>query len=340
MAKSIKPSVLAEDVTFAAYGKWQQQMVYCLNKEADWQRYLKVGFKWEKYTANNPNRGFTDEEDENGSKKEDIARLLSNMLEYIAQFVPHFLTHEIVFDSTCLKDVWQTIRQYYNFQQSEANFLKLSSIKYGGIKNERPEHFYRRILEHLQDNLLKADGGLRHNKAQVTKDEDISPTVARLAVHRWLELMDERLPGLVGRCFATELQTNSLKDIQPIIASSIKDMLKQLDHEERQQQACAKIQALEIQAEFDSPEEELAIAQVSSRNTNRTFFKQNNGNKPRNKPRFQCSLCQGWGRPSIGHSMAACKYISDGERTDIAKYKSRPVRSVETGLDNPAENYE
>ena len=46
--------------------------------------------------------------------------------------------------------------------------------------------------------------------SKLTYDEEISPTVEQLAVLRWLELIDSRLPMLVARTIATDLQTRTL----------------------------------------------------------------------------------------------------------------------------------
>jgi hypothetical protein len=272
-----------------------------------------------------------DDEAADGTKKEDKVAHLNNMLEYIAQFVPHFLTYELVHESTSMKSVWQIIRQYYNIQQSEAHFLKLSYIKWEGRDKERPEHLYRRILSHLTDNLLKADGGLKHNNQTPTADESLSPTVERLAVHRWLELIDPRLPMLVARTFATDLLTKTLKDIQPLIANAMDSLLEQLNNEDLQLVATSKIQALQI----DESDEEIQIAQVTSRSKFQSRFPQRpypvNRSIPRSrqsdqKPRLQCLLCQGWGRPSVGHDMATCKYISEGQKQAMARRPSKSFR--------------
>ena len=183
---------------------------------------------WEQLTSTNPTRGLQDDAGDDGKKKEDKAMQLRSMLEYIAQWAPHFINHEIVDESTSISSVWQTIRQYYNLQRSESHFLQLTTIKWKGAEKERPEHFYRCVLSYVKDNLLRADSQVQHNKAVLTKDEDISPTVEQMTVLHWLELIDERLPMLVARTFATDLETRSLKDLQPQIASAMDSLLEQL----------------------------------------------------------------------------------------------------------------
>ena len=88
------------------------------------------------------------------------------------------------------------------------------------------------IMAHLHDNLLTKDGKVRHNGMVLKKNEEISPTVERLAVLRWLELIDSRLHKLVARTFAQDLQERSLKDIQPQISSSLPGFVDELKRED------------------------------------------------------------------------------------------------------------
>jgi hypothetical protein len=340
--KGLKPWQLTEEETFASYGKWQSTLLYCLNKEVEWQRFLKPvkpdnkDTSWEILIAANPTRGLSDDGGNHGKTKEEKVLLLNNMLEYIAQWAPHFISHEIIKESTSMRSVWQTIRQYYNLQQSEGQFLKLALIKWEGPEKERPERLYRRILSHLKDNLLRADSLLQHNKAVPTKDEDISPTVERLAVFRWLELIDARLPMLVARTFATDLESRTLKDIQPQIANAMDSLLEQLRSDDAQ---LANIQALQI-------DDDIQAAHVSSMGRNfagqsrfsrstrqprpasrtQPFHKPNPRSQPGSKQQLQCSYCQGWKRPFWGHTMANCQYISEAEKRDLTRGATRSYR--------------
>lgn len=335
--KGLKPYHLEEDVTFSSYGKWQSNMLYCLNKETNWQRFLKpvkvdnVDTKWEKVTAENiTTRGFTDDAGEAGMRKEQKAMHLNAMLEYIAQFVPHFLTHELIHETTSMKSAWNIIRQYYTIQQSESNFLKLSTITWEGIDKERPERLYRRVLSHITDNLLSKDGGLTYNNEIPTSDEMLSPTVERLAVHRWLELMDPGLPMLVARHYATDLQSKSLKDLQPMIASAAVNLLDLLKQEEViANRAANAVDALNI--DYNEVQATHVSRFTSKPNQRQSYHSHSTPNhKARNsgnsKPRLQCILCQGWGRQSMGHTMATCRYISDGDRQDIARKSPKSFR--------------
>jgi hypothetical protein len=335
--KGVKPRELTEDESFESYEKWQSLLTYCLNREADWQRFLKSGSiesKWKKLTSTSTDRGFAD--DHNGKTKTEKATYLKAMLEYIAQFCPHFLHHEIVEDSVGINSVWTIIRQYYNLQPSEAHFLNISQIKWAGSDKERPERLYRRIVSHVKDNLLKKDSPLKHNKETPEADEFISPTTERLLVIRWLEAIDQRLPSLVKRVFATELLSNTLKDIQPQIANAMDSLLEQLAAEDTQVSRLQSlhlddIQASHVSARGRSHVDDIQASHVSARGRSftrgRFAMKRSSGrfrgqaSCPPNQSgqRLCCNFCQGWNRPSWGHTMASCKFISDADKKGIAR---------------------
>ena len=169
-ARSVKPWKLSEDETFSSYTSWQQNITYCLNQDKNCQPFL-LNTTWTKISHNHPTRGLQDDAADGGLKKEQKLLNLNAMLGYICQFIPHYLASEVINLSTSINSVWGTIRQYYGFQQSEVQFLKFTNITWEGIHSERPERLYRRVLAHLQDNLLRAGTKLKHNGADVTTDD-------------------------------------------------------------------------------------------------------------------------------------------------------------------------
>ena len=90
------------------------------------------------------------------------------------------------------------------------------------------ETLYQRIMAHLDDNLLTADSGIHHDGAALTRDEEMSPTVERLAVLHWLRLIDVRLPAYVSRIYANHLKSRSLKDMQPEICEAMDSLLAEI----------------------------------------------------------------------------------------------------------------
>ena len=97
--------------------------------------------------------------------------------------------------------------------------MKLHNIK--RELDERYETLYQRIIAHLEDNLLTSEAGLIHDGEAIATDKEMTPTVERLAVYLWLVLIDQRLPAFISRIYAHDLQTKSLKEIQPQICEAI-----------------------------------------------------------------------------------------------------------------------
>ena len=137
-ALSVKPWKLSEDETFSSYTSWQQNITYCLNQDKNCQPFL-LNTSWTKISPDHPTRGLQDDATDGGLKKEQKLLNLNAMLGYICQFIPHYLASEVVNLSTSINSVWDTIRQYYGFQQSEVQFLKFTNITWEGIHAERPE---------------------------------------------------------------------------------------------------------------------------------------------------------------------------------------------------------
>ena len=107
-------------------------------------------------------------------------------------------------------------------------------MKYLFIKkelDEHPERLYQCARTHLEDNLLKRDGKMKHDGVAVDTDEDMIPKVECLAVLYLIliEPLDEDLPGYVTRAFAHVLQSMSLKDLQLQIVDSFDSFLEEIN---------------------------------------------------------------------------------------------------------------
>jgi len=103
-------------------------MVYTLRQDKDFAPFLLDTAVWLKQTAAAPNRGLIDDVGEDTLKKRVKVSNLNSALRYITQWVPHYLANNIEKQSTSIESLWSFIRKYYSFQQSEAQFMKLSSI--------------------------------------------------------------------------------------------------------------------------------------------------------------------------------------------------------------------
>ncbi len=305
-SKALKPWRLTEEETFSSFTSWKLHLTYVLNQNSVDQPFLlstSADAKWMKSTTEH--RGLKDTAD--GLKKEEKALNLTSMLGYISQFVPHYLATDIVSSSTSMESIWNTIRQYYGFQHSEVNFIKFSGITWEGMESERPERLYRRLLAHLQDNMLSKGSKLKHDDALPDKDEVMSPTVERLAVLRWMELIHSKLPTLVACKFGHDLQRMTLKDLQPQIADGMEGLLEELNREEVQASRVFVPLKNRIQRRPRS----------NSIRTPRPMTQQPPRQQFRYQNRQQCRVCKAENRPYGNHSMGSCPYISDSERQDI-----------------------
>ena len=183
--------------TITSYESWRQNLIYVLSLDKNFVPFLEA--TWQKQTASNPRRGLTDD----GSAVPEAQRLtaaqknvhLDLLLGQIANFCPVISRNSIVKHSISLNDIWQKIRQHYGFQSTGSHFLDLARICLQ--PDERPEDLFQRLMAFFEDNLLSVHGGLTHHGAQVTADEDLSPTLENTVVVLWLQLIHPGLPLLV-----------------------------------------------------------------------------------------------------------------------------------------------
>ena len=125
----------------------------------------------------------------------------------------------------------------------------------------------------LEDNLLTAGSELIHDGETPTGDESLSPTTERLAVYLWMTIIDKRLPAYISREYSHDLQTMTLKDIQPCIAENIQSILETINTSE------------DIQIQY-------ARSGYSNRRHQSTRLKDS---KPVSAPRKMCILCKASG---------------------------------------------
>ena len=296
--KPPKQWVLTEHETITSFANWQSNMIYHLSLSNEFAEFIEPTAAWQKQSivnrglANDPNT--VPENNRRTAIQKNI--LLERMLGLIAQFSPSLLRSDIIKHSTSLQWIWQRIRKHYSFCQSEVNFLKLSSIK--RQDGERYETLFQRIVAHIEDNLLTTESGLTHDGSPVTENEEMSPTTERLAVYLWLNLIDDRLPSYVARVFAHDLQSKSLKDIQPQICAAMDSLLIELNAQE------------DIQIHYSKSS---FRTRYNNKAPSRKFPQ-----KPPQKSKL-CILCKGAGRPYQGHDVSTCWFITKFDKMEIAK---------------------
>ena len=102
-----------------------------------------------------------------------------------------------------------------------------------------------------------------------TQDEDMSPTVERFAVLRWMDLIYPKIPAFVQRTCTYDLQQSTLKDVQPQITDALDGFREEIREEEcnvTHAQASSYIHKSTSHVdEYDSEEVEVAHAYVPNR---------------------------------------------------------------------------
>lgn len=311
----VKPRVLGDTESFASYQTWRRGMEYCIKKDPT---FCKVISKPWKMLSVCPHRGFVDATND---KKEALAEAVTDMLEFINQFVPHYLNDSIML-VTSISEVWTIIRKYLGLRQSEAGMLKYASLR--KEPGERPERLYQRIVAHIQDNLLKADGDVLYGGSKVESDEVMTPTLERLAVVKWLELLHPELPTHVLRVFSSQLQNQSLRDLQPQICDALDSLLEEVETRAVSVQQCA-VDEYSYHGEPYRPDDH----QMPDVQCARAFQPtRGRGSRPFRRParggygaQFSrsCRLCEAEGRRSVGHTLATCHYLTQGDKMGLSR---------------------
>ena len=295
--------------TITSYESWRQNLIYVLSLDKNFVPFLEA--TWQKQTASNPRRGLTDD----GSAVPEAQRLtaaqknghLDLLLGQIANFCPVISRNSIVKHSISLNDIWQKIRQHYGFQSTGSHFLDLASIRLQ--PDERPEDLFQRLMAFFEDNLLSVHGGLTHHGAQVTADEDLSPTLENTVVVLWLQLIHPGLPLLVKQKYGSELRNKTLASLKPEISQALGSLLDEL--------RCI---------------EDTKAMRIGS-TTPRCNPSSGQG-QPRRRPFLSCILCKTAGRPHTTHNLMDCHYLPDRDRRPWARSRMVTDDPEDLGVDD------
>ena len=122
-------------------------------------------------------------------------------------------------NSTSISSVWQAIRAHYGFQSTGAHFLDFSYIKLE--VDERPEDLFQRLMSFTEDNLLVTNGPITHHGANITSDEELTPTLENMVALTWLKLIHTDTPALVKQRYSTELRSKTLAFLKPEISQAL-----------------------------------------------------------------------------------------------------------------------
>ena len=314
MATTFRPPrqwVLTEDETINSFASWQSNLKYYLSLNNDFAPYLTAN--WQKSSV--AHHGLTDDPAGGDDRKTAAQKaiVLDRMLGIVAQYSPSLLRNDILKKSTSLASIWTRIRKYYSFQQSEINFLKLSKIP--RKEGERYETLFQRILAHLEDNLLTVESGIIHDGAAPTENEVLSPTAERLAVYIWMNLVDSRLPDFVARQYAHDLQTKSIKEIQPMIVDNMESLLAGIAAED-------DVQISYTRSNSNRPRSNAPFAASASYQGPSKAPAESKGKK-------SCVVCKLTGRRHEGHDLSSCWHLSKMDRLAMAKTLKLEVNDLE-----------
>lgn len=313
-SKALEPRKLTEAESFTTYNTWKSSLVYTMKKDARFLKFITGTESWlMKSDEDDRNiRGLTADPSsmDGGFSIDEKVANLKDFLDILSQFMPHFLSPQIISNSSGIESIWRMVREYYGFQQSEATFMKFIMIR--REEDERPMRLYHRLLSHVHDSLLRKDSKMEHNGVVYNKDEVMSPTTDRMVVLRWLELLNPSLIPIVQRYFSHELRKRTLKDLQPQICESLDDLMSQLDQNQP-----------------------VSVGYVQSNK----FGRNNSSKKPayfQNKKQSNrpsppsCLWCRKTGKPST-HEISACRNLTRSEKEELADaFSDGVVHHVQT----------
>ena len=306
-ARAPKEWQLTRNETLNSFTNWKENLlVYTLCLDPAFSPFLVDGYSWQKKSATNPTRGFTDDPqsvpaDARQTVVQENAKL-ELMLGQIANFATTISRNTIVKNATSLNDIWLKICEHYWFQTNDSRFLDLFQIQLN--PGERAEDLYQCLVSFFDDNLLAVEGGLQHHGALVSEDEKLSPSLENLIVFLWLERIHTGLPALVKQRYGAELRNKTLASIKPEISQALSSLLDELK----------------------STEEVKVMRSRISQSSNRT-------SPSRNTRRIYkyCCLCRTANSPGYDtHYLSQCKFLPESDR------KRMTVRQVET---LPEESY-
>ena len=299
--RASKQWALTKNETITTFEAWRQILQYSLSLDANFAPFLADTFTWLKKSFTAPTRGLE-------SDGEDVPTTcrctafqknlhLDLMLGQIANFCPVISRSSIVKNSTSISSVWQAIRAHYGFQSTGARFLDFSDIKLE--VNERPENLFQRLMSFTEDNLLVANGPITHHGANVTADEEMTPTLENMVVLTWLKLIHTALPALVKQRYGTELRSKALASLKPEISQALDSLLEEI-------RSTADTKVLRTTAS--------RFRQPPSRPSHKPSP---SPWAPTKRPK-SCPLCKQAGR-NDQHFLSSCSYLPPEERTYLSR---------------------
>ena len=279
--KPPKPYKLSKTETIASFEAWKHNQLYNLMADPVFKDLMASTTSWSKKGV--ANRGLVADTAAGGKTAEAKCQTLNLMLDQIANWCPFISRTFLVKQSTSLNDVWQKIREHYGFLSTGGHFLDISAIHLE--PDERPEDLYQRIYMFFEDNLITANS-LSHNGAQLTTDEEMSPTLENTITWLWLKLLNPALPQLVKQRYGADLQNKSLASLKSEISQAMTSLLDE----------------------------------VASSEESRVFRTGNRASRqPGGSQRRSCVLCKTAGRPHNSHWLSQCTFLPAEDKKALSR---------------------
>ncbi|XP_078384150.1 LOW QUALITY PROTEIN: uncharacterized protein LOC144666624 [Oculina patagonica] len=305
---------LSKNETLTSFESWKQNLLYTLSLDSNFASFLAEGSSWLKKTRASPLRGFTNDGEPVPAAQRRTAIQKVNMLELmlgqIANYCPIISRNTIVKNSTCIGDIWQTIRLHFGFQTTGGHFLDLDDIHLN--PDERPEDLFQRLLAFVEDSLIKPHT-LFHHGSVLEEEEEMSPSLENFVILTWLRLINPGLPKLVKQRYGTELRSRTLASLKPEISQALDSLLD----------------------EIRSAEETKVMRTGASFSTQKSSFRRGTPIYSKSSARFQgrsspktkeCPLCKQAGRPSHAHFLSECGFLPEQDRLYLLK--ARQIVSI------------
>ena len=132
VAAGQKPSMLFENADLPSFNNWQRIILNHLCLDKRYSPFLQDNAEWLAKGRNVPTRGFEVDPEATAAEHRlaavDKSERLEEMLGYIASYCPSYIHHSIINGSTCMQDVWGTIRDFLGIKPTEATFMDLTNI--------------------------------------------------------------------------------------------------------------------------------------------------------------------------------------------------------------------
>lgn len=313
---------LSSKESLASFKQWQRSLLFALKMQPDFKPYIAPNAKWNKWTAASPYYGLTDDPDpesKNHQTKEQKAATLDIMLGYIANLAPLIAPDSIIKYSTCLNDVWQTIRHHYHIETSGAHLPQaLSHIQLD--PGEQPNDLYERLVTLVEDNLAKANSDIKHLGETVQTGEDITPMVRNMTTWIWLHKLHPDLVDIVCDRYATELTGTDIASIKTTISKALPTLMQQVNNQEINTVRRSNPQqdrGRSTQRRYFNPPRVPRGSSFNKRQPNnpRRFSAQ------QSQPNRLCPLCKEAKRPDTRHYLTQCRYLPESEKAFFGRIR-------------------